>query len=43
LYEAAVFDERIGYRLSGPGTGAAVETLSLARKNGEDFGELAAH
>ena len=35
LYEAAVFDGRIGYRLRGPGTGAAAETLSLARKNGE--------
>ena len=34
LYEAAVFDERIGYRI-GPGAGAAAEALSLDTKNGE--------
>ena len=33
LYEAAVFDERIGYRMGGPGT--AAEALSLGTKNGE--------
>ena len=35
LYEAAVFDERIGYLMGGPGTGAAAEALSLDPKNGE--------
>ena len=35
LYEAAVFDERIGYLMGGPETGAAAEALSLDAKNGE--------
>ena len=35
LYEAAVFDERIGYLMGGPGTGAAAEAFSLDPKNGE--------
>ena len=35
LYEAAVFDERIGYLMGGPGTGAAAEALSPDPKNGE--------
>ncbi len=35
LYEAAVFDERIGYLMGGPGSGAAAEALSLDAKNGE--------
>ena len=35
LYEAAVFDERIGYLMGGPGPDAAAEALSLDPKNGE--------
>jgi hypothetical protein len=35
LYEAAVFDERIGYLMSGAGTGGEAEALSLEPKNGE--------
>ena len=35
MYEAAVFDERIGYLMGRPGTGAAAEALSLDPKNGE--------
>lgn len=35
LYEAAVFDERIGYPMGCPETGAAAEVFSLEPKNGE--------
>ena len=35
MYESAVFDERIGYLMGGPGTGGAAEALSLDPKNGE--------
>ena len=35
LYEAAVFDERIGYLRGGPGAVAAAEALSPHPKNGE--------
>ena len=35
LYEAAVFDERIGYLMGGTGTGAAAGALSPDPKNGE--------
>ena len=35
LYEAAVFDERIGYLMGGPGTGADTVAISLNPKNGE--------
>ena len=35
MYEAAVFDERIGYLICGPGTGADAKVLPLDSKNGE--------
>jgi hypothetical protein len=35
LYEAAVFDERIGYPMGGPGAVAAAEAFSPDAKNGE--------
>ena len=35
LYEAAVFDERIGYLIGGPGTGGDAKALMLDPKNGE--------
>ena len=35
LYEAAIFDERSGYLMGGPGTGDVAEALSPDRKNGE--------